>query len=110
MRFFEYQNTFFKFCTDMFEEQKRAQKKFPHNKHLLGALVEKVGELAEALLKIEESGESPQRVYDEAIQVASTAYRLAASGDPEYGYEGMKCQYNGCTQITTGGLCPLCYE
>lgn len=110
MQYFEYQNCFKKFCADMFEEQKRATEKFPGSDRLLGALMEEVGELVRALLKIQESGESSQRVYDEAIQVASTAYRLAREGEPDYKYEGMKCHYNGCQQVVIGGPCCLCYE
>ena len=110
MKFYEYQNNFLKFTLDMHAEQKRANDKFPEAKRLLGALMEEVGELAEALLKIDESGESPENVYKEAIQVASTAYRLAVSGEPDYNYKGTKCQYAGCQQPATGGPCPLCYE
>ena len=110
MEFYDYQNNFLKFTTEMYEEKKRAEQKFPQCERLLGALVEEVGELAEALLKIKESGGSPQRVYDEAIQVASTAYRLATQGEPDYGYEGTKCHYQGCKKPAIGGPCPLCYE
>ncbi len=109
-KFYEYGNTFFKFTSEMYDEQKRAQNKFPNNSRLLGALMEEVGELAQALLKIKESGESPENVYKEAIQVASTAYRLAISGEPDYDYEGTRCHHLGCKQPVTGGPCPLCYE
>lgn len=91
-------------------EVDKAQNKFPANRRLLGALMEEVGELAEALLKINESGESPQNVYDEAIDVAAVAYRIAVEGCPEYDYEGIKCSYTGCKQPAIGGPCVLCYE
>ena len=110
MKFYEYGNTYFKFVTDMYDEQERATAKFPKADRLLGALVEEVGELAQALLKIQESKESPQAVYDEAVQVAATAYRLAVLGEPDYKYAGTKCHYQGCTQVTVGGPCALCYE
>jgi len=103
-------NNFDKFTADVKAEQARAAEKFPKPDRLLGALMEEVGELAQALLKIQECGESPQRVYDEAVQVASTAFRLAALGEPDYKYLGMKCGYLGCTQTAIGGPCALCYE
>lgn len=106
----EYGNTYYQFAEKVYAEQKRASEKFPDNKRLLGALVEEVGELAKALLKIKESGEPPKNVYDEAVQVASTAYRLAAEGEPDYGYEGTKCHHAGCFNPTQGGPCELCYE
>ena len=108
--FYEYRNAYLKFATDVYEEQGRAKVKFPKADKLLGALMEEVGELAEALLKIEESGESPENVYKEAVQVASTAYRLAVLGEADYGYKGTRCDYQGCRQPVSGGPCPLCYE
>jgi len=110
MYFYEYQNTFLKFCNDVYDEKKRAAEKFPKANRLLGAVMEEVGEMAEALLRITESEGTPQRVYDEAVQVASTVYRLASLGEPDYGYKGMKCSYNGCTRPAIGGPCALCYE
>lgn len=44
------------------------------------ALTEEVGELAKALLD-----ESDQRVYEEAVQVAVMALRVATEGDPSLG-------------------------
>lgn len=107
---FAYANTFSKFVHDVHEEQERARRKFPEGDRLLGAVMEEVGEVAQALLKIKEAGLSPENVYLECVQAASTLYRLASEGEPEYGYEGMKCAYNGCKQPTTGGPCHLCYE
>jgi hypothetical protein len=94
----------------MYAEQDRAAKKFPAGKRLLGALMEEVGELAQALLKIKECGGPADHVYDEAVQVAATAYRLATLGEPTYGYEGTKCHYAGCDAPASGGPCALCYE
>lgn len=105
-----YGNNYRTFTIKVFREQARAAKKFPDPDRLLGALMEEVGELAEALLKIKESGESPQRVYEEAVQVAATVYRLANLGEPDYGYEGTKCGHAGCEQAAIGGPCALCYE
>ena len=109
-KWFEYGNNYFTFAERVYQEQNRAADKFPKADRLLGALMEEVGEAAQALLKIKESGESPQNVYDELVQVASTAYRLAVMGEPDYGYEGTKCHHMGCQQNTIGGPCPLCYE
>lgn len=53
-----------------------ARQKFPGKRLTMVALVEEVGEVAKALLD-----ESPQRVYDEAVQVAVMAQRLATEGD-----------------------------
>lgn len=98
------------FAIHMADEYKRANDKFPKGNRLLGALMEEVGELAEALLKIDESGDDPQKVYNEAVQVASTAMRLAIQGESDYNYSGTRCHYSGCKQNCHGGPCALCYE
>ena len=110
MNWWEYANNRFKFADEMVKESNRAERKFPDGKHLFTALVEEVGEVAEALLKIQGSGESPQNVYDGCVRVASTAMRLATLGGKEYSYEGTKCHHTGCTQPVVGGPCALCYE
>ena len=107
---FTYPSLTTKFLLDVMEENQRARKKFPGGERLLGAAVEEFGEMAEALLKIKESNESPENVYKEAVQTASTVMRLAVEGEPDYSYKGMKCAYAGCQQVTTGGPCVLCYE
>ena len=58
----------------------RARMKHPGNKHLLGALTEEVGELAQALL--DDLG--PHEVYAEATQVACVAIRIMEEGDGDY--------------------------
>ena len=60
-------------------ELKRARAKFPGNEHLLAALMEEVGELAQAYLK---GNVSEARV--EAIQVACLAVRIIEEGDAEF--------------------------
>ena len=110
MEFYEYSNNYFSFSKRVHAEVKRAQKKFPEPNKLLGALMEEVGEAARALLKITESNGNPQDVYDELIQVACVAYRLATEGEPDYQYKGTKCHYAGCAQPVAGGPCALCYE
>ncbi len=107
-----------KFFTDVEGEMERARAKFPGSDKMIVAIQEELGELAQACLKITEDGDLPQsellgkyqRVYDEAVQVAATAARLAIEGDLSMGYPGMKCHYKGCTQPAVGGPCGLCYE
>lgn len=60
-------------------EMARARQKFPSNRFLLTALVEEVGECARALLS-----ETPERVAEEAIQVACVALRIVEEGDSIY--------------------------
>ncbi len=69
---------------DIENELIKAREKFPTNKHLLAALTEEVGELAQALLQMQcekEKGVCDQDVYGEAIQVASMAIRIAVEGE-----------------------------
>lgn len=106
----EYSNTFYQFAENVYAEQKHAAEKFPNGNNLLAALMEEVGELAEALLKIQESGESPENVYKEGVQVAATVYRLLALGEKTFEYTGVKCHFAGCGQPVTGDPCPMCYE
>ena len=72
------------------EEVRRARMKHPSTAHLLAALTEEVGELAQALLD-QDSGARPvtdQEIYKEAVQVACVALRLAVEGDGEFrGYD-----------------------
>lgn len=65
---------------ELFDEIKRARAKFPDNKHLLAALMEEVGELAQALA----DNHGKQRVREEAIQVACVAIRIATEGDSDF--------------------------
>lgn len=99
-------------------EIERARTKFPDSNKMLAAITEGVGELAEALLKITEDGPLDrgelntrlQKVYNEAVQVAATALRLAVEGDKAMDYNGTRCSYGGCSQPAMGGPCPICYE
>jgi NTP pyrophosphatase (non-canonical NTP hydrolase) len=74
-------------------EMIRARIKFPENNVLLAALMEEVGELANALLELrfaclrgEVEGADAMRdaVQREAIQVASTALRILEDGTSEF--------------------------
>ena len=74
------------FTDDVSTEVTRAVAKFPQPNPTLAALTEEVGELAQAVLHIRE-GKSTDwwRVYDEAVQVAAMACRVALEGDPTVG-------------------------
>lgn len=72
------------YCIDA--EVRFARTKFPDNKHMLAALTEEVGELAQALIDHSRGKQSGADVYAEAIQVAAMAIRLAEEGDGEFPY------------------------
>jgi len=58
----------------------RARLKHPGRKHLLAALVEEVGELAQAILQ-----QKPKSAIDkEAAQVAAVAVRIMEEGDAAF--------------------------
>ena len=59
------------------KEVKEACLNFPSPEALLCALVEEVGEVARACMD-----ESCRRIYDECVQVAAMAARLAIENDP----------------------------
>ena len=64
-----------------------ARKKFPNNTHLLAALMEEVGELAQAMLQFKYEpykGVSRDDVKKEAIQVACVAIRIVTEGDATF--------------------------
>lgn len=65
------------FINMVLDEALRARTKFPNPSGLLAALTEEVGELARALM---DQGDG--EVYNEAVQVAAVALRLALEGDP----------------------------
>lgn len=62
---------------DVAEEIVQARRKFPGNRHLLAALVEEVGELAQAYLQ----RQPIDQVRKEALQVACVALRIYEEGD-----------------------------
>lgn len=61
-------------------EVMRARFKFPANAHLLAALMEEVGELAQAMLE----GRPRDEIEKEAIQVACVAVRIVEEGDSDF--------------------------
>jgi NTP pyrophosphatase (non-canonical NTP hydrolase) len=62
---------------DVAEEMMRAREKFPSNEHLLAALTEEVGELAQAFIQKKPWDE----IRGEAMQVACVAMRIMEEGD-----------------------------
>lgn len=64
-------------------EVRRARAKFPGNEKLLAALMEEVGELAQAMLQRKDADE----VRKEAVQVACVAVRLIEEGDSDFARE-----------------------
>jgi len=72
------------FLGEVSSEVDRARRKFPSSNLVLAALVEEVGELAQAMLKAAAGQWPSYRVYSEAVQVAATALRCAVEGDPSF--------------------------
>lgn len=70
------------------DELVAARKAFPENTHKLAALMEEVGELAQAIMQHDRKlGTSAIEVLREAIQVACMAVRIAVEGDDNFLYE-----------------------
>lgn len=70
---------------DLADELGRARRKFPACDHTYAALLEELGELANALLE-HQYGHAPARnVRAEALQVACMAVRIGTEGDASYG-------------------------
>lgn len=63
-----------------------ARDKFPSSQHQMTALVEEVGELAQALIENDRGNLSPKQVCAKAIQVAAQACRVALEGDESFAY------------------------
>lgn len=68
------------------DEVRKAVTKFPQPNPTLAAATEELGEVAKAMLHIVE-GKSANwwNVYDEAVQLAAMACRIALEGDPTIG-------------------------
>ena len=77
------------FIREVLDEIARARSKFKGNVDNYVALVEEVGELAQALLQMKhqpEKGKSEYHVFSEAVQVAVMAMRVATEGDSNFTY------------------------
>lgn len=74
----------YSFLCDLEGEVASARSKFPRTAMMMTALVEEVGELAQALLHVRLGKGFSAEVYAEAIQVATMAMRLATEGDSDY--------------------------
>lgn len=73
-----------RFTNNVVYEIAAARAKFPGSYLVLAALVEEVGELAQAMLK-HKAGKLPaSEVWKEAVQVAAMAQRVATEGDPSF--------------------------
>ncbi|MFQ5742003.1 MAG: hypothetical protein ACE5HV_00260 [Acidobacteriota bacterium] len=77
------------------DEIARARRRFPEGDMLFAALVEEVGETAEALIEFSRRGTPSQKravslddVRKELVQVAAMAIRLRVEGDRYYDFEG----------------------
>jgi hypothetical protein len=75
------------FLDHMDIELRKAQVRFPTNEHLLAALTEEVGELAQALIDHDRNPDlGATDVYAEAVQVAAMVIRVALEGDASFRY------------------------
>lgn len=79
-----------KYCID--SELSFARHHFPGNSMMLAALMEEVGELAQALIDHSRGKVPSSKVYGEAVQVATMAIRVAEEGSGEFPYRfSIKC-------------------
>jgi len=70
------------------DELAAARKAFPGSTHMLCALVEEVGELAQAMMQHDrKEGTSAIEILREAVQVAAMAMRVAIEGDENFLYD-----------------------
>jgi NTP pyrophosphatase (non-canonical NTP hydrolase) len=73
-----------RFLSDVGDEVVRAREKFPSPNLVFAALVEEVGELAQAMLKRAAGKDTYEHIRSEAVQVAAMALRVAVDGDPSF--------------------------
>jgi hypothetical protein len=71
----------YKFLGEVYQELVRARTKFPDSRCCTVALMEEVGELAQAMLKVAAGKWPENRIREEAVQVAVMAMRVALEGD-----------------------------
>lgn len=69
-------------------ELQQAREAFPDSRYMLCALMEEVGELAQAIMEHSRGeNKTAAEVYHEAIQVATMAIRIGTEGDSDFTYE-----------------------
>lgn len=66
------------------DEIDRARELFPQMSEGMVALMEEVGELANALIEHQKGNKPSKAILEEAIQVAAVAIRIAIEGDERY--------------------------
>ncbi len=69
------------FITALLVELEFARNKFPSATFSTIALMEEVGELAQAVLKVRAGNWQRKRIFEEAVQVAAMAMRVALEDD-----------------------------
>lgn len=69
---------------DLADELGRARRKFPACDHTYAALLEELGELAQALIEHKTARAPARNVRAEALQVACVAVRIGTEGDASY--------------------------
>jgi len=91
-----------RFYLDVSVELVRARNKFPEGRHRLAAMMEEFGEVANAILERNYLTDASVRavdhdchVWDECVQAAVMAMRLAVEGDPEFQYEPPRDKVEG---------------
>ena len=80
-------NATHKFLHDVECELGRARIKFPDNNHMLAALSEEAGEVANALLEKDYGNGTDEDVWNECVQAAAMCLRVATEGDPSFSYQ-----------------------
>ncbi len=70
-------------------EVARTRVLFPGNRQMTAALMEEVGELAQALIDHDRGKATRDDVETEAIQVAAMAVRILEEGSAEFTYPGV---------------------
>lgn len=75
------------FLSDVRHELGRAREKFPGNEHQAAALTEESGEVLKALLQHTHEGGEAGEVYNECVQTAAMAVRVAVEGDHSFPYD-----------------------
>lgn len=82
----ELQSRYEDFLLDVMSEIRGAKEVFPTNDKLHIAFTEEAGEVSKALLDCHRDEDTEESVYNEAVQAAAMACRLACEGDPDFEY------------------------